>query len=453
MSDINPTQIHATGEATGFIPAPDNKGKPITVIGTEAIRAGFDATCLQQALNSRSAPGVTDLVLNPDAHAGYGAPVGCVLVSPTHIYPGPVGVDIKCSMSLLQLDLPADQVADKTVRRALINAILERTPTGAGSRPALGEQGSQGWRSARREGGHGRRVAGGVHALGIPPEWAQRCEDAAHVGHDGTQRRACALRLEWLRRASNSPTSTKRSASLARMAAAIISANAKSCECSTTTARVARPKCSACAMAASVSFALRFARLRPCAGQRPVPRAAAQVRGLGHSAAGRRQGTGLCAARHAGGRRLHRRHVAGRELRDREPSADQRAGAGGVSGNHSGREGVARVFHQPQHRAPGIAAGRPRRIHGEGWVHRKGATRAFPAGHPSLKDTPFEDTGHPILLPGNPTAGSVSWWPTRARRRARIQREPRRGPRMGRKAATASWIRRRSMTNSSRTTS
>ena len=64
---------------------------------------------------------VEGLVLNPDAHAGYGAPVGCVLVSPTHVYPGPVGVDIKCSMSFLQLDLPADLVADKTVRRALID--------------------------------------------------------------------------------------------------------------------------------------------------------------------------------------------------------------------------------------------------------------------------------------------------------------------------------------------
>src|SRR5215813_9649598 len=132
MSTENSKQIHVTGEATGFIAAPDDKGKPITVIGTNSIRAGFDATCLQQALNARSAPGVTDLVLNPDAHAGYGAPVGCVLTSPTHIYPGPVGVDIKCSMSFLQLDLPADQVVDKTTRRALINAILERTPTGPG---------------------------------------------------------------------------------------------------------------------------------------------------------------------------------------------------------------------------------------------------------------------------------------------------------------------------------
>jgi tRNA-splicing ligase RtcB (3'-phosphate/5'-hydroxy nucleic acid ligase) len=41
------------------------------------------------------------------------------------------------------------------------------------------------------------------------------------------------------------------------------------------------------------------------------------------------------------------------------------------------------------------------------WVHRKGATRAFPAGHHALAGTPFAATGHPILLPGNPQAGSV----------------------------------------------
>ena len=40
------------------------------------------------------------------------------------------------------------------------------------------------------------------------------------------------------------------------------------------------------------------------------------------------------------------------------------------------------------------------------YVHRKGATRAYPANHFALKDTPFATTGHPILLPGNPTQGS-----------------------------------------------
>src|SRR5262245_54023707 len=197
MSNANPTQIHPTGEATGFIPAPGDKGKPITVIGTTAIRDGFDATCLQQALNARSAPGVTDLVLNPDAHAGYGAPIGCVLVSPTHIYPGPVGVDIKCSMSLLQLDLPAEDIQDRRVRRALIDAIGERIPTGAGrgqrsvpkSRPVSPELGRQ----VAVEGAS----APVCTALGIPPDWADCCEDAFHVGHDNT-RDALGVRLDRL---------------------------------------------------------------------------------------------------------------------------------------------------------------------------------------------------------------------------------------------------------------
>ena len=81
-----------TGEATAMLPT-GSKTKPITVIGTEKIRGTFDELCLQQAINSRLAPGVTDLILNPDGHCGYGAPIGCVMTSPTHIYPGPVGVD------------------------------------------------------------------------------------------------------------------------------------------------------------------------------------------------------------------------------------------------------------------------------------------------------------------------------------------------------------------------
>jgi tRNA-splicing ligase RtcB len=38
---------------------------------------------------------------------------------------------------------------------------------------------------------------------------------------------------------------------------------------------------------------------------------------------------------------------------------------------------------------------------GDVWVHRKGATRAFPAGHPFLKGTVWEERGHPVLIPGS----------------------------------------------------
>src|ERR1700743_2171041 len=124
--------------------------------------------------------------------------VGCGLPWATHVYPGPVGVDIKCSMSFLQMDLPAEAVADRTVRRALIDAILERTPTGPG----------RGQRSARKARKVGEALGVKVvtdgaspevlHALGIPLEWAARCEDAAHVGHDGSSV-GLSSRLEWLR--------------------------------------------------------------------------------------------------------------------------------------------------------------------------------------------------------------------------------------------------------------
>jgi len=38
---------------------------------------------------------------------------------------------------------------------------------------------------------------------------------------------------------------------------------------------------------------------------------------------------------------------------------------------------------------------------GDVWVHRKGATRAFGPHHPHLRGTPWEDAGHPVLIPGS----------------------------------------------------
>lgn len=43
----------------------------------------------------------------------------------------------------------------------------------------------------------------------------------------------------------------------------------------------------------------------------------------------------------------------------------------------------------------------------KGFVHRKGATRAFPAGHPDLVGTVWENTGHPCLIPGSMYDGAA----------------------------------------------
>jgi tRNA-splicing ligase RtcB len=46
-----------------------------------------------------------------------------------------------------------------------------------------------------------------------------------------------------------------------------------------------------------------------------------------------------------------------------------------------------------------------------GFVHRKGSTRAFPAGHPDLKGTRWEETGHPCLIPGSMYDGAAILFP------------------------------------------
>jgi tRNA-splicing ligase RtcB len=46
--------------------------------------------------------------------------------------------------------------------------------------------------------------------------------------------------------------------------------------------------------------------------------------------------------------------------------------------------------------------GRERRV----WVHRKGATRAFPPGHAEVPDA-YRGVGQPVLIPGD--MGRASW--------------------------------------------
>lgn len=392
--------IQATGEATAFLPLPDSRGRPITVIGTPAIRETFDEACLQQAVNSRLAPGVEQVVLNPDAHVGYGAPVGCVLASPTHIYPGPVGVDIKCSMSLLQLDLPGEAVAERGVRREIIRAIGERVPTGAG-------RGQRHAPKSRRVGFElGRRVitegasAGVLEELAIPVEWAEACEDAIHPGHDGTTD-ALALRLEHFQAAGKVQRMLEKCAQLGSYGGGN---HFGECE-------VVQIGESAAARATAEAFGLidgGVAFLSHCGS-----------RGLGHDLA-----TGQFEALAASFEKWSiplpagDRQLVYAPLGTKEADAyldDMALGANFATVNHLLINAlVLEAFQQVLPGTTGrlvyfISHNIARRELVEGremWVHRKGATRAFPAGHPGLAGSRFADTGHPILLPGNPQAGS-----------------------------------------------
>lgn len=89
-------------------------------------------------------------------------------------------------MSLLQLDLPADEIMDRPVDWPIDRRRFERIPTGAGPRQRHAKK------SRKINVDIGRQLlaegatAAICEAMGIPPEWSARCEDAAHRGHDDT---------------------------------------------------------------------------------------------------------------------------------------------------------------------------------------------------------------------------------------------------------------------------
>ncbi|MCR9207541.1 RtcB family protein [Rhodopirellula europaea] len=389
----------ATGEATALLRTETTP--PIRVFGTESIRETFDDLCLQQAVNSRLAPGVTDLVLNPDAHCGYGAPVGCVMVSPTHVYPGPVGVDIKCSMSLLQLDLPAEAIEDRKVRRALISAVCQRTPTGAGK----GQRSVTKARHVNRTLGKQLVTEGAsddvCRALGIPTSWTYRCEDSRHVGHDETQL-ALENRLETIlghRHMSNFSDKMQQLGSYGG------GNHFGECE-------VVEVGDDDRARDVAQTFGLidgNVAFLSHCGS-----------RGFGHNLASGQFRTlqdkfdrwGIPLP--AGDRQLVYAPLGSDEANDYLD--DMALGANFATVNHllinalvleafqeviPGTRGNLVYFISHNIARKEIVDNQP------AWVHRKGATRAMPGGHHSLADTPFAKSGHPILLPGNPRDGSA----------------------------------------------
>src|SRR5437762_6771153 len=69
--------------------------------------------------------------LMPDAHVGYGLPIGGVLATENAVIPYAVGVDIACRMKLTVLDLPARDLERNADR--LRRAIEAETRFGVGS--------------------------------------------------------------------------------------------------------------------------------------------------------------------------------------------------------------------------------------------------------------------------------------------------------------------------------
>src|SRR6266566_5082316 len=92
---------------------------------------------VEQMRNAARLPVAVSGALMPDAHQGYGLPIGGVLATENAVIPYAVGVDIACRMKLSVFDIPADQL--KRLNDTLVNALNRETlfGTGAGFRKPL----------------------------------------------------------------------------------------------------------------------------------------------------------------------------------------------------------------------------------------------------------------------------------------------------------------------------
>ncbi|MFN8530748.1 MAG: RtcB family protein [Anaerolineae bacterium] len=100
--------------------------------------AHIDPEARKQMDNAMRLPISVAGALMPDAHVGYGLPIGGVLATENAVIPYAVGVDIACRMRITIFPQSANMIGQKAAQ--FKNALMEQTRFGAGARFASTDQ-------------------------------------------------------------------------------------------------------------------------------------------------------------------------------------------------------------------------------------------------------------------------------------------------------------------------
>jgi tRNA-splicing ligase RtcB len=350
---------------------------------------GGGGGALQQLANVAHLPGLVGRALAmPDVHFGYGFPIGGVAAfDPADggvVSPGGVGYDINCGVRLLATDLPVDEIRDRLA--PLVEQLFRAVPSGVGSAGAEGPVSREELARCLVDGARWAVERGGGTA-----EDLETIESGGRIpGADpaAVSERALARGAPQL----GSLGSGNHFLELARVAA------------------VHHPE-------AAEAFGLREGRL--------VVSIHTGSRGLGHQVCDDAvKVMGRAAARYK--LELPDRQLCCAPLGTPEAEAywaGMAAAANFAFANrqliaHQVRTVFARLF--ADHGAAviprtvydvahNIAKWEEHHVRGSSrrlCVHRKGATRAFPAGHPEVPSR-YRRVGQPVLIPGD--MGRASW--------------------------------------------
>lgn len=112
---------------------------PARIYATEALLKEMDQGVFEQVTNVACLPGIQKYALcMPDGHWGYGFPIGGVAAMDTKtgvISPGGIGFDINCGMRLLRTNLTEAEVKPKL--RDLVDRLFSAIPCGVGTKGPL----------------------------------------------------------------------------------------------------------------------------------------------------------------------------------------------------------------------------------------------------------------------------------------------------------------------------
>ena len=117
-----------------------NMRVPVTIYADDSLLSKMvqDRT-IDQAINVTTLPGVQKhVIVLPDGHEGYGFPVGGVAAMDLEdgvISPGGVGYDLNCGVRLIRTNLNENDVRQRL--RELVNELFRAVPSGVGSEGAF----------------------------------------------------------------------------------------------------------------------------------------------------------------------------------------------------------------------------------------------------------------------------------------------------------------------------
>ncbi len=109
-----------------LVPREGNMHVDATIYASQAIRIEEDA--IRQLMDAASLPTVDRALATPDIHVGYGVPIGCVVGLKEIVVPAAVGYDVNCGMRLMTTPLKRGDIDSAE----LAQSIRRDVPLGEG---------------------------------------------------------------------------------------------------------------------------------------------------------------------------------------------------------------------------------------------------------------------------------------------------------------------------------